>query len=156
MITFHVACYGAGTPSHDRFLHIKGQPPPAIADGAFIAALPKALLTHPKGGALACIGHVERIWGYSIVNAVDDPQIDTFRNAITGILSGEPVGWAMRDFYLRFAVLSTTLSSLLEKIDFGTNVSDEKLAGAWTERNDAEAYVVLGDPAVRLRVKDLK
>jgi hypothetical protein len=156
MITFHVACYGAGTPSHDRFLHEKGKPPPAIANAPFFAALPKALLTHPKGGALACIGHVERIWGYSIVDALDKAQIDTFRNAMTGILAGQPVGYAMRDFSLRFAVLSTTLSSLLKKIDFGTDVPDEKLADAWTERNDAEAYVVLGDPAVRLRVQDLK
>ena len=33
---------------------------------AFLAALPRALLTHPNGGALACIGHIDRGWGYSI------------------------------------------------------------------------------------------
>lgn len=61
LVSFHFACYGAGTPSHDRFLHVKSTPPPAIAERAFFAALPRALMTHPNGGALACIGHVERM-----------------------------------------------------------------------------------------------
>jgi hypothetical protein len=34
-------------------------------------------------------------------------------------------------------------------------VSDRELASAWIERNDAEGYVVLGNPAVALRVKDM-
>ena len=63
LIAFHFACYGAGTPSHDRFMHKRGQPPTEIATQPFLAALPTALLAHPNGSALACIGHVERAWG---------------------------------------------------------------------------------------------
>lgn len=156
MITFHFACYGAGTPSHDRFIHEPEEPPPPIADHPFIAALPKALLTHPQGGALACVGHVERAWGYSIVTPKAGPQLLPFQNAIGRILIGQPVGYAMKDFNERYAALSASLSGLLEELDFNpTAASDEELAANWIERNDAEGYMIVGDPAARLRVDAL-
>jgi hypothetical protein len=155
MITFHFACYGAGTPSHDRFIHKPGQPPLAIAEKSFLAALPKALLAHPNGGTLACIGHVERAWGYSIMTPKAGPQLLPFQNALGRIAKGQPVGHAMRDFSERYAALSTSLSSMLEQCGFGTYVSERELASAWIERNDAEGYLVLGDPAVCLRVEDM-
>lgn len=157
MITFHFACYGAGTPSYDRFIHKRGQSPPAIADQSFIATLPKTLLTHPQGGALACIGHVERAWGYSITTPKAGPQLLPFQNAIGRILNGQPVGYVMKDFYEKYAALSTSLSSLLEELSFNPNaVSDQQLAANWIERNDAEGYIILGDPAACLRVRDLQ
>ncbi len=36
------------------------------------------------------------------------------------------------------------------------SAADADLIPTWIERNDAQNYVVLGDPAVRLRVDDLK
>lgn len=156
MITFHFACYGAGTPSHDRFIHKPDEPPSPIADEPFIAALPKTLLVHPQGSALACIGHVERAWGYSIAHPLAGPQLLPFQNAIGRILIGQPVGYAMKDFNERYAALSTSLSNLLEGLEWDpTAVSDAELAANWIERNDAEGYVVIGDPAARLRVDDL-
>lgn len=155
LVAFHFACYGAGTPKSDRFLHEPGVKPPVIAPQAFIASLPKALLTHPNGGALAVIGHVERAWGYSIETPEAGPTIETFRNTIGRILFGLPVGYAVKDFNERYASISTILSALLETRSFGGNVPDTELAANWIERNDAEGYVVLGDPAVRLRVNDL-
>jgi hypothetical protein len=61
----------------------------------------------------------------------------------------------MKDFNERYAALSTNLSDIQEKIGFGMKVNDSVLASTWIERNDAEGYVVIGDPAVRLRVKDM-
>lgn len=151
MISFHFACYGAGTPANDRFIHEPGEAPPPIAPQPFIAALPQALLAHPGGSALACIGHVERAWGYSIVTPKAGAQLLPFENAIGRILKGEPVGLAMKDFYERYASLSVSLSSMLEQISFGATVEDSELTSAWIARNDAEGYLILGDPAVRLR-----
>ena len=61
----------------------------------------------------------------------------------------------MIDFFERYAALSTSLASKLEDVGFGAEVADLELATDWVERNDAEGYVVLGDPAVCLRVDDL-
>ncbi len=150
MISFHFACYG------DRFFHLHGGPPDRIADRPFIAALPKALLAHPQGGALACVGHVERAWSSSFRGRNDVSQLQPFQNAISRILSGEPTGYAMKDFNERYAFLSTNLSAQLERLSFDSfAVSDEELVTNWIERNDAESYIIVGDPAARLRAKDL-
>jgi hypothetical protein len=150
-IVFHFACYGAGTPQHDRFLHEKGRPPSQIAEKPFIAALPKALLAHPRGGALAVIGHVERAWGCSIVTPKAGVQLLPFRNALERLALGQPAGHAMKDFNERYAALSTTLAAMLEEIEFGAAVDGEQLVMAWLERNDAEGYLVIGDPAIAIR-----
>jgi hypothetical protein len=155
LIAFLFACYGVGTPEQDRFFHEAGKKPPAIADRSFLAALPKALLSHPKGGALACVGHVERAWGYSIIPPNARAQLQPFENAIGRILSGQPLGLATRDFSERYAALSTTLATKLEKISFNAQVPDYELASAWIARNDAEGYLIFGDPAVRVRVAAL-
>lgn len=155
MVTFHFACYGAGTPEHDNFSHVPGEPPPAIAAQPFVAKLPKRLLGHPNGSALATIGHVERAWGSSIVTGGAGPQLLPFANTIGAVLDGLPVGYATKDFNERYAVLSVDLSSLLEEIGNGAQVPDQELAQAWIERNDAQNYVILGDPAVRLRAEAL-
>ncbi len=155
MVIFHFACYGGGTPDRDLFIHEPGQKPPAIADAPFLAALPKKWLTHPAGGALACIGHVERAWGTSIISGMSGPQIQTFQNAIGRILIGQPLGYALKDFNERYAALSTGISSTLEKAGWGDKIDQDALATNWIERNDAEGYVLIGDPAVRLRAEEL-
>ena len=155
MIAFNFACYGAGTPAFDRFIYEPGEPPEPIASQAFISALPKKLLSHSKGGALAVIGHVERAWGYSLTGNTSGPQLIPFQNTIGRLLRGEPVGLAMKDFNERYAALSTNLSDLQDKLNMSFPISESTLVSTWIERNDAEGYVVLGDPAVRLRVKDL-
>lgn len=156
LIAFHFACYSAGTPARDRYFHKPGTPPPVIADRPFLAALPKALLSHPAGGALAVIGHVDRAWGYSFVTLGAGAQRVPFENTLGRILAGEPVGYAVKDFSERYAALATSLSSLLEEVGFGAQIPESELVEAWVERNDAEGYVVLGDPAVRLRTADLQ
>ncbi len=129
LIAFLFACYGAGTPLQDRFMHKAGEEPPVIASQPFIAALPKALLAHEGGGALACIGHVERAWGYSIQPPkVETPQLLPFQNAIGRILIGQPVGHALKDFNERYASLSTQLADRLEKVSRGRNVDEASLA----------------------------
>ena len=156
MVCFHFACYSVGCPSHNRFLHQPNQEPPLIAPKPFFAALPKALLSHANGGALGVFGHVERAWPHSITTQGAGPQLLPFENVIGYSLIGCPLGYALKDFNERYASLSTNLGSLLERKSFGLQVPDTELANRWTERNDAEAYVLFGDPGARVRVEELK
>jgi len=156
MITFHFACYGGGTPLRDNFPRQAGQEPPEIADKPFVAMLPKRLLAHPRGGALAVVGHIERAWGCSITgmsSRAGRSQVLPFKNTIGYVLTGKPVGYAVKDFNERTASLSTYLSELLEDVRYHEEVSDRELASTWLGRNDARNYIIVGDPAVHLRVE---
>jgi len=152
LVAFHFACYGAGTPAFDNFLTDRGQGAVSIAKRPFVAALPQRLLSHPQGSALAVLGHVERAWGYSIMPPGVGPQLVPFRNCIGRILGGEPVGHATKDFSEKYAALSAALADQLDETKPGPRPKDEEVAWSWIERNDAQNYIILGDPAVRLRV----
>jgi hypothetical protein len=152
LIAFFFACFGAGTPKRDAFVHVRGEPPPELAPEAFVSALPKRLMSHPQGGALAVIGHVDQAWGYSFISG-GEGQLLPFQNALGRILLGQPVGYAMKDFNEKYAALSANLAGILEDVGFGdVQIADTELARVWTERNDAQNYVVLGDPAAALKV----
>jgi hypothetical protein len=166
LIAFLFACFGAGTPRQNDFLFGPDQPPAdsakrLLTDRPFVAALPQRLLAHPQGGALAVIGHVERAWAHSI-QPLDDrlmplpsvgPQLTMYRNCIGRILSGNPVGHATKDISEKYANLSAELLGLIGSGPGGTASDDEKLVNIWTERNDVQNYILLGDPAVRLHPK---
>jgi hypothetical protein len=169
LVAFLFACFGAGTPEFNNFLYEgdwginflfdRSQRPERIAERPFVAPLPQRLLSHPRGGALAVLGHVERAWGYSI-RPLDanfqpvanvGPQLSPFRNCVGRILKGEPVGHATKDISDKYAILA---AELLGKLDRGVGEplpGDAELAWTWVERNDARNYVLLGDPAARLR-----
>jgi hypothetical protein len=157
LITFHFACYGAGTPQLDDFAHQKegcgwgrGKAREAIAPQAFLSRLPERLLADPNGGALAVVGHVERAWGYSFLGKGNTSQIDTFASTLQLLLEGWPIGAAMEFFNVRYADLATDVTAVLYDLGFGGRADPDEIAGLWTAHNDARAYAVIGDPAVRL------
>ena len=119
-----------------------------IASAPFVAALPQRLLSHPNGPALAVLGHVERAWGYSIKPTGAGAQIGPFREFLARVLSGEPVGHATKNFSERYAVLSTALASALDENSKEAKLPPQEIAATWVERNDAQNYVLLSDPAV--------
>jgi hypothetical protein len=156
LVAFLFACFGAGTPAFDGFLERGQARPVGLAEEPFAAALPQRLLSHPRGPALAVVGHVDRAWGFSIQPPGLGPQLLPFRNFLGRVLAGEPVGHATKDFSERFAALSVELLNKYDRTQPGRRPSDRDLVWDWVERNDAQSYVLLGDPAVQLRADLLK
>jgi hypothetical protein len=149
LISFHFACFGAGTPRLDDFAHMALHERSEIAPHAFMAKLPQQMLSH---GALAVVGHVERAWGCSFMWERAGEQLTIFESAFRQIIDGLPVGLAMEYFNERYAELSADLNAELEKVKFGKIPDDFELAGMWTANNDARSYSIIGDPAVHLNL----
>lgn len=156
LVSFHFACYGAGSPTRNDFAHKDperaAQP---VAPDALVAALPRRLLGHPKGGALAVIAHVDRAWGWSYAfgrGASARYHREVFEATLAEILTGYPVGAAMERFGERHGQLAGMLSMVRQRRSQGLEVDPEEHADLLTATHDARNYVVLGDPAVRLAV----
>ncbi len=150
LIAFLFACFSAGTPRHNDFFHRGGREQVEASPQPFLADLPKRLLTHPRGGASALVGHVDRAWTYSFSWPGGESQIEVFVSALKRLLNGYPVGAAMEPLNLRYAELECDLARLRENIEHGGEADLMQLTNLWTARNDARNYIVIGDPAVRL------
>jgi hypothetical protein len=151
-ITMHFACFGAGTPKLSDYSATGA--PPAIAPRSFLGRLPQRLTAHPRGGALAVIGHVERAWGCSFHWNRAGSQTEVFKSTIKRLLEGHPVGSALEYFNGRYAELSSDLSTVLEDVKFGATTDPYEISALWTANNDARGYSVVGDPAVRLMLAE--
>ena len=150
LVAFLFACYSAGTPARDSFeQHALGKPP-EIAPHAFVSRLPQRLLSHPNGGALAVVGHVDRAWTTSFEGSSRGEGVDIFRNSLRRLLNGYPVGWAMEYFNQAYATMSAELSDLWEAQHDLEDVDPDWFSNLWMAHNDARSFVVFGDPAVKL------
>src|SRR3954467_11374050 len=89
LIAFCFACFGAGTPRWDEFIQAGKGERRALSPGAFLGRLPQRLLGHPRGGALAVVGHVDRAWGFSLVWPGAGPQISAFESTLKRLLAGQ-------------------------------------------------------------------
>ena len=154
MIHFLFACYGGGCPARDTYERgADGKPMPLMAD-PITARLPQRLLAK---GALAVLAHIDRAWAFSFQTDQGKSQIQDFRSVLELLLDGNRIGQATDDFNRRWSVLSAELSMLVEEQEAtgamaGTAV---KLGNRWVARDDARNYLILGDPAVYLRVQSM-
>ena len=153
LVAFCFACFGAGTPRWDDFTRKSQGPRRELAPGGFLGRLPQRLLSHPRSGALAVVGHVERAWGFSLVWPGAGPQTSTFESTLRRLLDGKPVGWAMEVFNQRYAELASDLAAEVESLQFGKKLDEKVIADLWTASHDARNYTIIGDPAVRVAVE---
>jgi len=146
------ACYGAGMPKFEDF--VLGETREQVAPEAFVAALPRRLLAHPGGGALAVIGHVERAWSTSFEGArADREQVQTFWSTWLRLMKGYRVGYAMEYFNIKYAEMSTALAIKIRNDGVIPDKPPEapELVSLWEAQHDARNYCVIGDPAVRIQ-----
>jgi len=146
LIHFFFACYGAGTPDMDNFNQLGT--PKQIAPNAMTARLPQVLMTR---GALASLGHIDKAWASSFQAMGGAAQTQSFRNVIGLLMKGMRIGYATDLLNAEWGVLTTELDKKLERRALGLAVNDEQLLSIWIARDDARNYVILGDPAVKLR-----
>jgi len=149
LVHFFFACYSGGCPDFDTYSRLPDGSRKRLLDVTMVARLPQAMLA---GGALGVIAHIDRAFACSFQNDRSQPQTQDIRQVLIRIMRGFRLGQALDGFNLRWAVLGAALSELLRdrEID-ATSVSDDLLASCWLTRDDARNYVLLGDPAVRLR-----
>ena len=159
------ACFSAGTPKASKYARwldaliasgqAAGRPEqvlqslPRPGEPAFVAAIPKAALCNPRG-PLAFIGHVDLAWSYSF-REVDSGrpryQPGRFVDTLAAALKGDRVGVAFRHLFRYFEQVNTELTTL----DEGTEDQARKRAQLWMLRQDLAGFMLLGDPAARLR-----
>ncbi|HTQ79747.1 MAG TPA: hypothetical protein VMM92_07105, partial [Thermoanaerobaculia bacterium] len=156
LIAVHFACYSAGTPDLSDFeAPILGKRQP-IADYPFLSRLAQRLLSHPRGGALAVLGHIDRAWTTSFSSSSEpgepaqDGQIEVFQSTLEKMLDGFPVGCASEYLNQKHAELAVSIDSLFAGREYLEGGSAEEFEGRWRAANDMRNFVVLGDPAVRL------
>jgi len=172
-IWFMLACYGAGTPDVSAYRHwlenlaslkefagpatavLKGLP--RAGERPFIAALPQAVLQNPEG-PLAFMGHIDLAWTYSFTeldsgSAEDRPG--KFIQIISELLRGNRTGIGFRSLMLALGKTNSELTTIYDRQAMSPG-ADPKLEARrghlWMLRQDLAAYMVLGDPAVRLPV----
>lgn len=151
MIHFFFACYSAACPAEDTYSYNEMLEPTPIAPTEFLSRLPQAVLLN---GAQAVIGHVDRVWANSFQNSRRAPMVQKLRNPIVRILQGHRIGDAMDNVNQQWAGLAAALTLLLnQRAAVKSLVSPSRLAAAFLERDDARNYIIIGDPAARLRTQ---
>jgi hypothetical protein len=146
LIAFLFACHSAGTPKVNNF---PDGAPDVIASQPFVSSLAQRLLVR---GAMAVIGHVERVWQCSFLWRDTGFQSQPFVESVRRILNGGPLGWSLEPINQRFADVAASLCALMDEAELGGTVDKASLDEMRTACRDARNYVVVGDPAVRLPV----
>src|ERR1035437_931514 len=156
---FLFACYSGGCPTTNSYSFNKDGSPIAIAPAPMISRLPQGLLSH---GTLALIAHVDMAFPYAFQNVSGTPQMQAVRTPLELLMRGKRAGLADDSLSILWSSLSSQLSLALgpnAASPSGGAAQNPSASGALAQmtiaRDDARNYIVLGDPATKLRIADL-
>jgi len=162
-ILFQFTCFGYGTPARSEYAHWTPLLEELNTDTDFIAALPQRLLALPHG-PVGFIGHVDAAWvcgfhdeGQASDNEHWEARVAPFAMTVRHLLHDlQPAGQAMAPIGQRYVALNSNLADDIDRLRRGdiyeTPDFRAKQAQAYILRNDAQNYMVFGDPAVQLQV----
>jgi hypothetical protein len=117
-----------------------------------VARLPQNLLGR-ENGALAVLAHIDKAWSYSY-SSNGQPQNQAFRDVLKQLMNGYRLGNATDAFNSRWGEISAELTQGMDSWTNGSGSTPEEVAHLWVARDDARNYIVFGDPAVHLRVRN--
>ncbi len=152
-VLFMFGCYTAGTLQQSDYKfwvddEVRNSLEIYEAKKDFIAYLPQKALASEKG-PLSIIAHIDPAWVFSFMNEYQTEQrIEPFRNSLKRILAGVTVGRSVRDFNLRYSSLSAALLNyVIDHLERGEELNPLSISNIWVTRQDAQNYILLGDPA---------
>jgi hypothetical protein len=163
-VLFQFACFGYGTPAQSDYTHWLEDLPEKYADVDFVAELPKRLLAHPRG-PIAYIGHLDTAFLHGFTDQ-NDPyimerwhtRIQPFVHTVDQLLEVQPSGLAMDDINKKYSTSNIMINSFYDRLKRGTFTwtpeTERRFVDTWIIRSDAQNYMVLGDPAARLRIPE--
>lgn len=170
-LVIQFACFSAGTSSSSSFSRWLSPHGTTDYDAVepFVAALPQRLLAAPEG-PVAFVGHVDVavLHGFAdpagITRATTpQPRLQPFLALVDdAVQEMAPIGFALRDLWSRATLLGSQIVTTVDDWQAqGIGVEDvsptdkQALVDMVIRRNDAMHFLVLGDPAVRLRIDDV-
>lgn len=171
-VWFMFACYGLGTPARSSYsawiddLHRLGRlrdRDRAIiqagellsGEAPFIADLPRRALANPEG-PLAIIGHIDLAWSYGFTHD-GQSRFDRLFSTLDMLLQEHVAGLAIEQLVRNCVIASDQLTELyLQRAEHQRGrappVAPRLLASTWMLRQDLRGFVMLGDPAARIRL----
>lgn len=175
-IWFYLACFGAGTPASSAYhpwlsrLSDEGayggsvgavlRALPGEGERPFVAALPQAALASPRG-PLAVIGHLDLAWtyGFSGTRKLAESRKSRILTPLEKLVQGHRAGVALGRLMAEYAEVNDDLMREYQ-IEQTARVQKRpspldpvEQAHRWMLRNDLRGYVLLGDPAARLPLR---
>ncbi|RXH58283.1 C25 family cysteine peptidase [Granulicella sibirica] len=151
-MVFLFACYSGGCPAFDSYTRNEDGSLVRIADEDMISRLPQTLLAK---GALAVLGHVDIAHCDSFLTTDDTPQTQVIASPLEYLMDGMRVGRAADSLTSVWTSLSASAGSA--KPPTGTTAAAAQKRAAYARlvvsRDDLKNFILLGDPAARLKVE---
>ncbi len=172
-VGFLFACYSGAFPATSNYYFNKDGTPLTIAPAPMVSRLPQALLSR---GMLAVIAHIDMAFPYAFQDVSGTPQVQAVRTPLELLMSGKRIGLAADSLSVMWSARSSQLALAQGQTPPAPAVPEgatapapsastavapnpaatRALAQMTIARDDARNYIVLGDPATRLRISDLK